>query len=250
MTKEQRARYDTFTRVRGFGADHKELFPESSAGSAWFSEIAATIDAIDLNMKERVVARAEARKVKAEKRQAVEKNMKTIAGVARRMARSEPDENVFIMPRQRSLQALLSTARAFAEEGIRRQELFVRYGLPATFISEFQALVNTLHVAAVTRQTSKTTRNEAQAAIEAALESGIEVIRNLDYAVEVATRPNPAQFAAWKAARRIQGLRSSNADTSKATQASPTANPPAAVVAPTDTPASNVTPDPAARQAS
>lgn len=205
MTRKQRFQYDMFVRVSGFGAAHKDLFPESSAGNEWFKQVTTLVGAINQYLKDLVVARAEARRVKAGTRSAVVEYMKTIAKVASRAMRNESGEHPFRMPRQRHLSGIISTARAFLAEAAERQEQFARFGLPATAISEFEALVNTLDKAAETRQQSKTARREVKARIEAAIESGLEVIRDLDAAVSVATRQDPARFAAWQLARRVEG---------------------------------------------
>lgn len=205
MNKSQRYRYEMFGRVSGFGADHQDLFPEPSTAREWFKQVAAAVAAIDGYLKQRVLARTEARRVKAATRVAVYEYMKTIAHVARRIVRGESGENPFAMPGRRTIQAVLSTARAFVDEATKRQEQFVRYGLPPAAIGEFQALVDTLQRAAMTKQTSRTSRDEVQAAIQSTLEHGLEVIRDLDAAVAVATREDPVRLAAWRTARRIEG---------------------------------------------
>jgi len=205
MTKEQRYRYEMFVRVRDYGTAHHDLFPESSAGGESFAQVAAAVARIDEHLTSRVIARADARRVKATTRAAVFDGMKAMALAARRVTRPEPGESPFRMPQRRSLTAELSTARAFISEAGQRQDQFARFGLPPAFISEFGMLVDQLQEAVDTRLSSKTVRRQAQAGIETLLAGGLEVIRDLDAIVTIATRQDPIRFAAWRAARRIEG---------------------------------------------
>ena len=92
MDRKQRFKYEMFVRVRDYGTTQHALFD---------------------HLKNRVVARAQARKVKTATRAAVFTSMKTLALVARRVTRSEPGTSPFRMPRRRSLAVELSAARAF-----------------------------------------------------------------------------------------------------------------------------------------
>ena len=205
MTREQRFKYKMFVRVRDYGAAHTELFPESSTGGRTFARVTAAVAAIDEHLKNGVVATAEARKVKAATRAAVFDYMKTVALAARRVTRPEPGASPFRMPRRRSLKAEIATARAFIEEAEKRQDLFVGFGLPPSFLSDFRALVGDLQQAVDVRLNSKTGRRQARAGIRTTLAQGLEAIRDLDAIVAIATRQDPVAFAAWQSARHIEG---------------------------------------------
>jgi hypothetical protein len=204
MNRAQRFKYEMFVRVRDYGTAHTALFPESSTASQSFARVTAAVAAIDDHLKNRVVARA-ARSVKAATREAVFDAMKTLALAARRVTRPEPGTGLFRMPRRRSLKVEIATARAFIEEMEKRQDQFVRFGLPPTFISDFRTLVDDLQRAVEVRLSSKTRRGELQAGIETTLAEGLEVVRDLDAIVAIATRQDPVAFAAWQTARRIEG---------------------------------------------
>lgn len=233
MTREQRFRYEMFVRVRDFGAAHQDLFPESSTGSQTFARVTAAVAAIDEYQKNHVLGLAEARRVKAATRAAVFDYMKAIAQAARRVTRPEPGENPFRLPRRRTLARELATARAFIEEAAGRQDAFVRFGLPPGFISEFRALVDQLQQAVDVRLSSKTVRRHARAGIETAVSDGLDAVRDLDVVVTLATRQDPTRFAAWHAARHIEGQGgqgTSTAGTAKPAALTPVAGPPVADV--------------------
>jgi len=82
MTKEQRFKFEMFVRVRDFGLVHAALFPEASKGGQAFARVSSAVAEIDEHMKDHVLGRAEARKVKAATRGAVFEFLKTIAKAA------------------------------------------------------------------------------------------------------------------------------------------------------------------------
>jgi hypothetical protein len=249
MTRQQKYRYESLVRVRDYGTAHSELFPQSSAAGGWFALVSAAVSAVDEHLKNRVVARADARRVKATTRAAVADYMKAIALVARRVTEPDTKANRFRMPRRRSLKIELSTARAFVEGAAERRDEFVRYGLPPTFISEFEALVDQLQDAMDTRVSSKTMRREAQQGIVTELARGLRAVRDLDAAVVVATRHDPIRLAAWQAARRIEGQGASPAKAVKLPVNVTVASPASSALDPPDTevaspPAVEVSPEP------
>lgn len=206
MTRDQRFKYEMFVRVRDFGMAHTALFPEASKGGQAFARVLAAVAAIDEHMKNHVLGRAEARRIKAATRESVFEYLKIIAAAARRLTRPEPGVSPFLLPRRRRLSTELATARAFLEEAATRQAEFEQFGLPPTFISDFRALVTQLQQAADVRLSSKTVRRKALAGIKTALAQGLDAARDLDVIVAIATRQqDPTTFAAWTSARRIEG---------------------------------------------
>jgi hypothetical protein len=209
MTRQQRFKYEMFVRVRDFGTAHAALFPEASKGGKAFARVLSAVAAIDEHAKNHVLGRAEARRIKEATRESVFEYLKTIAAAARRVTRVESSVNPFVLPTRRSLAAELATARAFMEAAATRRAEFEQFGLPATFISDFRALVDQLRQAADVRLSSKTVCRKAQAGIATALDQGLDAARDLDVIVAIATRQSdPTTFAAWTSARRIEGMAS------------------------------------------
>jgi hypothetical protein len=201
-----------FVRVSEFGTANREAFPETSTGGQVFAEVASAVAAIEDHMKKRVVARAEAQKVKSATRAAVMEYMKAIARTGRMLAVDESEANRFKMPTRQSAAAVLSTARAFIQEAEARQAEFIRFGMPETFISDFTKLVNTLEAAVNVQLNSRTLRHRAQKGIEAALADGLTATRTLDVVVTNQLREDPVGLAAWHGARHIEGLPHATSD--------------------------------------
>lgn len=165
MTRQQRFKYEMFVRVRDFGVAHAALFPEATKGSQAFARVLAAVAALDEQQKAHLLGLAEARRIKAATRDAVFNYMKTMAAAARRITQQEPAESPFVLPRKRRLGAELASARAFMAAAASRQKEFEAFGLPATFIADFQMLVDQLQQAADVRLSSRTVRRKAQADI-------------------------------------------------------------------------------------
>ncbi|MEP6918793.1 MAG: hypothetical protein ABJC89_24350 [Acidobacteriota bacterium] len=221
MTKQQRFRYEMLVRVRDYGLAHNEVFPEASPGGRAFARVAAAVAAADEHMKDQVLGKGEAGRVKAATRAAVFDSMKTIALAGRRVTGPETGRNPFKVPTRRGLKVEIATARAFIEEAETRRGAFVRLGLPSTFIDDFRAQVDALQRAVDVRVSSKTVRRQAGAGVKTALAEGLEAVRDLEVTVVVETRTDPTRFAAWQSARHIEGQSTQRPPTPAATPAAP-----------------------------
>lgn len=206
MKKVQRFKYEMFVRVRDFGAEHASFFPEGTIGGQAFARVLAAAAKVEDQLKEHVLGQGAARRIKAATRDAVYDQLKTIAAAARRFTRAETGANPFQLPSRRNLATVLSTARAFMQSAESRKAEFEKFGLPSTFIADFGAQVTQLQQAADVRLSAKTARGRAQAGIEVAIADGLDAVRDLDVVVAIATRQaDPVTYAAWTAARRIEG---------------------------------------------
>jgi hypothetical protein len=76
-----------------------------------------------------------------------------------------------------------------------RQDAFTRFGLPVTFITDFESVVNQVQEAEEARLESKNTRRRATAGIKAALATDWPLFTILDGFVTAATQRDPATFA-------------------------------------------------------
>ena len=90
MTRLQRFKYQMFVRVRDFGTAHAALVPEGSKGGQALARVTSAVAEIEERLKNHVLGRAEARRVKAATRAAVFEYLKTIAAAARRVTQPEP----------------------------------------------------------------------------------------------------------------------------------------------------------------
>ena len=105
---------------------------------------------------------------------------------------------------------MVATARAFLGEAAERQEQFIQFGLPPTFISDLTTLVDGLEGAQSIHLDSKTMRANARAGIRSTLGEGVLLVRDLDVLMQLAPQIDAVLTATWKAARRIEGQSSSS----------------------------------------
>lgn len=205
MTKDQRFRYEMFVRVRDFGMTNRALFPEASTGRAMFDTVSSSVAEIEEQLTKRDLARAESQRVKVTTRRAVTESMKAIAHTARRVMRGGAEVNPFRMPGRKSSSAVLSKARMFIEQASLRQDEFIRFGLPSTFVSDLRQNVERLEQAVTVRLNSRASRRRAQSGIETALARGFAAILDLDAIVANTLRLDPLRLAEWRGARHVQG---------------------------------------------
>jgi hypothetical protein len=206
MNRQQRYRYEMFVRVRDFGAANEALFPRSSEGGQQFARVTAIVADIEEHLKQRDIARVDAQRVKTATRAKVRDYMRTIAHIARRANRTGSGGNRFKLPQRKSVNALVTRARVFADLLQTRGPEFARFGLSPASISEFTALVEQLEQAVAVRMNSRSARRQAQEGVEHALVDGFAIIQDLDALMETTLRNDPVHFAGWQGARRIEGV--------------------------------------------
>lgn len=203
MEKQQRLKYEMFTRVQNFGVTNQDVFPEAGSAGKTFAELAEVVTAIEQQLVRRAQARTDARKVKITMRRAVRDQLKAIAATGRQVTAGESVPHPFRMPRRHAATAVLTTARLFLEEAERRRETFVELGMAPTFLADFRAVVADLEGAIGVQQNSRAARKKAQAAIEVALARGAKLVDRLDVTVANMLRADPARLSEWHGARRI-----------------------------------------------
>lgn len=206
MKRPQWLKYEMLMRVRAFGLAHQDMFPEGSVAREALALVLQATKEVEEYLDARVRARADAGKVKAATRRAVHHRMKVIVQTARRSNRHATGQTVFRLPTNKSTASVLSTARVFLTEAERQQSAFTRLGLLPAFLQAFRADVDALQQAVNGRHASRSDLNAASAGIAKAIERGFEAARDLDVIVGNAIRDNPAQFAAWQAASRVDSI--------------------------------------------
>lgn len=123
----------------------------------------------------------------------------------------------FRLPKNAGAQGWLAAARSILEEAEAVQAQFIRLALPANFLEDLEARIVTLdnainHKGQVTGESVA-----ASAAIDAAIESGMKIVRELDVIVRNIFRDDPATLAEWTSARHIERSRKRSAQEPGAT---------------------------------
>lgn len=203
MNRNDTLRYEMFLRVKDFGVEHRDEFPESSPAGLAFSAVtsaAAAIEAADAKLQ---TAQA-TRRAKAALRDDIVERLTTVARTARLAASTTPDlDAMFQVPLRRADSTLVAAARRFAEGGETASDALARLGLPPAIFTELRDGAGRLAQAVVSRRADKDSRAKAQETLKHAMKGGLDALRTLDVVVGNTLRGNPVLLAAWKRVRRV-----------------------------------------------
>ena len=98
---------------------------------------------------------------------------------------------------------MLTTARKFARDAEPFSSQFVAHGMPATFVADLNALVDSFERALRDRGLGREARRAARASTKAALSSGLAAVRSLDAIVTNHLRDDAVTRTVWERDRRI-----------------------------------------------
>jgi hypothetical protein len=210
MNDAQTKVYEMLTRVKSFGAEHALDFPLSSLGGEKFAALGGVIDELEQHGAAQSAGAGAARTSTGAKRAAREilrRQLTAVNETTRAMESIQPGIAAsFRMPNTNGDQALLNTARAFVGAATPLKNEFIRRELPASFLEDLDAAINAFE-SAVNSQTQSTERRvAATAAIEAVIERGRQLVRELDAIVKNKYRNNAATLAAWESASHVERL--------------------------------------------
>jgi hypothetical protein len=177
MTKREMRQYETLVRVRDFGTTNADRFPEPSPARQGFATVDRTVSELTEYAVAQMAATRRTAKVRAAAREALLDALETVSRTARVIAASERAfKNTFQLPRRRP-QALLTTGRLFARDAVPAAALFAAHGMPETFLSDLNGLVERFEQAIRARDEGKGESAAARARIEAALAAGMGAAR-------------------------------------------------------------------------
>ncbi len=208
MRDTERRRYETFLRVREHMASRVAEFPPTSLEGELFARLNAVIDELDTHTTAQISGRSavlQSSTSKAAARDELRRDLDAISRAARVMAMSTPGlEDKFRAPRNVSDQALLATARAFAADALPLKTEFTRRGLPDDFLEDLDADIEEFEQAINQKIRKRAAQVAATAAIDDALERGINIVRELDAIMRNRLRTQHATLAAWLSASHTE----------------------------------------------
>ena len=204
MNAVQSRRYEMLVRVRDFGAAHADLFQESSLAKQTFAAVAEAVEQLNAHTVSKLSALPGATP-KAMARADLHDRLEAISQTARVIAEQTPDlEEKFVLPKVLSNQALLMTARVFAQDAEPIADRFIAHVMPKTFLADLGEAITRFEKATHEREAGKDERIAAKARIKVAVNSGLAAVRALDAMVGNRLRDDPATWAVWKRDRRVQ----------------------------------------------
>lgn len=208
MTDTERRRYEMFLRVREHMASRAAEFPPTILAGELFARLSAVIDELDTHTTAQTSGRSSVLQTstsKAAARDELRRDLDAISRTARVMANSIPGlEDKFRAPRKVSDQTLLATARAFAADALPLKTEFTRRGLPDNFLEDLNADIAEFEQAINEKIRKRGAQVAATAAIDNALERGINIVRELDAIMRNRLRTEHATLAAWLSASHTE----------------------------------------------
>jgi len=198
---------DRLVRVCDFGAAHADSFPAASVGGQKFAAISAVVDELEAHGANQSSGKGAAQAGTLAKRAArasVREKMIAIRETAQALEETLPGVSAnFRVPSNNGDQALINSARAFVEAATPIKSEFIQREMPATFLEDLTAAIELFENAVNEKNTSTERRIAATAAINASLERGAKLVRELDPIVRNKFRGDAATLAAWESASRV-----------------------------------------------
>jgi hypothetical protein len=208
MKDTERRRYETFLRVREFINGRATQFPPTTLAGELLTRLNTVIDEMETHTTAQSSGRSSTLQSSANKaaaREELRSDLDAISRTARAMSISTPGlEDKFRAPRSVSDQELLATARAFAADAQPLKTEFTRRGLPEDFLEDLNADIEDFEQAVNQKIQKRESQVAATAAIDGALERGINTLRELDAIMRNRFANDPASLAAWLSASHTQ----------------------------------------------
>jgi hypothetical protein len=208
MNDSQTRRYEMLTRVRDFGVTHAAAFAAASLGGQKFAAVSGVVDELEEHGTAQSSSGSAAKTSTGAKnvaRDSVRQKMSAISETARAMESTMPGISAsFRLPQARGDQTLLNAARAFVEAATPLKSEFLQREMPANFLEELIAAIDTFESAYNSRNVNTERRVTATAAIDVVVDRGIELVRELDAIVRNKFRSDAATLAAWESARHVE----------------------------------------------
>jgi hypothetical protein len=191
-------------RLNEFGAAYANRFPDDEPARQAFASIEEALSQLETFAVRRLAAKRQDAQARATAREALLDMMGAISRTARLLQAKDPEfPNTFLMPVQDSAQAVLTTARLFAQHVEPLAEKFREYALGTPFPENFTRLLHRYEEAIQGRERGKGLTAAARKSIEEAIVSGLYSAQRLDIIVERVLGSDRVAIADWQRNRRV-----------------------------------------------
>ncbi len=235
MNKDNRNQLRMFGRVVKFGAAHTEQFPDNSLGGRTFAALNSARTRAEAFTASQAAGRASARQAAAWKAAAVEALHHTVDAMIRTaeaIALDTPGVDKEFQPAgDKSTDALLETASAFAARAVPLSAAFIEHDMPATFTADLNACIQNLQRAIEKKEDGRKAHMDATAEITSAIQDGFDSIQRLDAIVRNKLAGDPSGLAEWERVRHLDRPNHRVEAGSTDQDPGPTTTPPAAAPA-------------------
>jgi len=231
MTADTNRKLDMLKRVDRFIVEHP-ITPAIPRLTAAHTEVTTIITALESAAQNQTAGSGESEggvDIRVTTARDLREYLKNVNRTARVLEKDHPGISpTFRLPESGSYPALIARAQVIIAAATPLQAAFVDTGLPATFVTELQALLTAFQNATNQKQDGGITQVLGTAALKARANLGVQAATEVDACVRNHFRNNPEMLAAWAHARRIEKapVRNSESTTPPASSAvTPTVNP-------------------------
>jgi hypothetical protein len=205
---------DMLKRIVRFFLDHP-ITPALPRATAAHAEVVTTITALEAAAQNQTSGTGEAaggvdlREVYARD---LRNYLKEVNHTARTLESEHPGISpTFRLPKSGSYPALIASAQSIIAAATELQDSFVDAAMPATFITDLNALLTAFVTATAQKHDGRIDQVIGTAALKAKASLGIIAATRLDACMRNHFRTNPEVLAGWKHARHVE--RSSSGST-------------------------------------
>lgn len=208
MTDAERRRIEGLSNTVTFATDNAADFPGGSVQETQIAAITAELALVEAATVEQAASRGEAGSAFENKdtaRENLHEKMTPIADIAKVMEYEfDGIADRFKMPRNRTDQDMLATARAWVQELPPFDADFQRYGLDRNFIADLAAAADAFENSMPATSTAVTERVAATADIGASIRRAMVAHRIVVAVMKIKYANNPGKLAAWLSASHIE----------------------------------------------
>jgi hypothetical protein len=225
MDTPTRNKVEMATRVRDFGRDHPDPTPRGTEAQATLEARLTRIDTLATQHKVGRDAARAARDTKRRIRRDIrEKPLHQLTRIAGAVLAEQPELHLRLELPKASVSArdFLTAARAMAAVATGQKELFLSFGMPATFLDDLAGALAQYEQAVTAVTASTASHIGARADLEAVTEEIMQVVRTIDALNHLRFADQPELLTAWEGIRNVPWAHSAPAPAP-----APTATPPA-----------------------
>jgi len=208
MTTRQNHYTGSFQRIKAFFLKHGGDFAAGSEALKQSAAIDAACGATDTGATTQVAGKGAVKTGSEELaiyRADLHGAMEAIARTARGMALDTPGlDGKFHMPRSGSGQALLASARAFAQDAGPLKDAFIAHEMPADFIDHLNGLIDQFVAAGGDKDTGALKQVGGTAGVKTAVANGLIARQKLNAIVPNKYQNNAAVLAEWVTAWHVE----------------------------------------------
>jgi len=204
MNATQTRQYEMLARVREFGENHRDLFPESSHAGQTIGQVAAAVEQLRGHAVSKMVTAKEGKNIRAFARRALIDQLVKMHRTARVIGETTPGlDDKFRLPRPRTDPGLITAARVFARDAVPLEDRFIARAMSTTFLTDLETLVAQFEDAIRQCDVSREENTAARAHIKAALQSGFAAVRELEAMLANHLHDDPVTLEVWERERRV-----------------------------------------------